>query len=240
MPIQTEFVNIAVGDGSTMRGYLARPEGTPRAAIMVFQEIFGVNSHIRDVTERFAREGYLAIAPELFHRSSTAFDVGYSEADMGPAFGQMQAMTAEGLEADVNATYAWLHSNAKGLKVTAIGYCMGGRIACLAAIVAPLACGISYYGGGIAPNQFGPGIMDRLKNLQAPMLFLWAGTDHFIPAEAVQSINAELRAANKDFVSAEFAAADHGFFCDQRGSYHAASAAVAWPMTLAYLAEKTK
>ena len=93
---------------------------------------------------------------------------------------------------------------------------------------------------GVAPNQFGPGIMERLKNLQAPVMFLWAGKDHFIPPEAVQAINAELRAANKSFVSAEFSDADHGFFCDQRGSYQAATAAVAWPMTLAYLAEKTQ
>jgi len=240
MPIQTEFVNIAVGDGTTMRGYLAKPEGAPRAAIIVYQEIFGVNSHIRDVTERFAKEGYLALAPEIFHRTAPGFEVGYSEADMGPAFGQMQAMTPEGQEVDIKATYAWLQSNAKGLKVAAIGYCMGGRLACHTAIVAPLACAVSNYGGGIAPNQFSGGLMDRLKNLQGPVMFLWAGKDHFIPADAAQSVTAELRAANKSFISAEFSDADHGFFCDQRGSYHAATAAVAWPMTLAYLADKTK
>jgi carboxymethylenebutenolidase len=240
MAIQMEFVNIAVADGSSMRGYLAKPEGAPRAAIIVYQEIFGVNSHIRDITERFAKEGYLALAPEMFHRAAPGFDVGYSEADMGPAFAQMQAVTGEGIEADINASVAWLQNNAKGLKIAAIGYCMGGRTACLSAILAPLACAISYYGGGIAPNQFSPGFIDRLKNLQAPMLFLWAGKDHFIPAEAVQSINAELRASGKSFISSEFADADHGFFCDQRGSYHLSSAAVAWPMTLAVLADKTK
>lgn len=240
MAIQTEFVNIAVAGGSTMRGYLAKPEGAPRAAIIVYQEIFGVNSHIRDVTERFAKEGYLALAPELFHRTAPGFDVGYTEADMGPAFAQMGALTQEGVEADVKASVAWLRDNAKGLKIAAIGYCMGGRTACLSAILEPLACAISYYGGGIAPNQFNPGFMDRLKNLQAPVLFLWAGKDHFIPAEAVQSIDAELRAHNKSFISTTFADADHGFFCDQRGSYNSASAAVAWPMTLAYLSDKTK
>lgn len=240
MPIKTESVNIPVADGTTMRGYLARPEGVPRAAIMVFQEIFGVNEHIRDIAERFAKEGYLALAPELFHRTAPGFDVGYSEADMGPAFGQMQAMTGEGLEADAKATYAWLESNANGLKVASIGYCMGGRCACLAAIVSPLACGVSYYGGGIAPSQYAPGILARLKNLQAPMMFLWAGKDHMIPAEAVQSVEVELRAAGKSFVSTEFSDADHGFFCDKRGTYHAPTAAVAWPMTLAYLAEKTQ
>ena len=240
MPIETEFVNIAVADGTTMRGYLAKPEGTPRAAMIVYQEIFGVNSHIRDVAGRFAKEGYLALAPEIFHRTAPGFESGYSEADMGPAFGQMQAMTAEGQEADVKAAFAWLESNASGLKIAAIGYCMGGRLATLTAIAAPLACAISYYGGGIAPNQFGPGILGRLKDLHGPAMFLWAGKDHFIPAEAVQAINAELRAAGTSFVSTEFADADHGFFCDQRSSYHASTAAVAWPMTLAYLADKTK
>ncbi|MEQ1884084.1 MAG: dienelactone hydrolase family protein [Bryobacteraceae bacterium] len=240
MAIQTEFVNIAVADGTTMRGYLAKPEGSPRAAIIVYQEIFGVNSHIRDVTERFAKEGYLALAPELFHRSAPGFDVGYTEADMGPAFAQMGAMTQEGIEADVKASVAWLRENAKGLKIAATGYCMGGRTACLSAILEPLACAISYYGGGIHPNQFNPGIMERLKGLQAPVLFFWAGKDHFIPAKDVEAINAELRANGKTFVATEFSDSDHGFFCDQRGSYNASSAVVAWPMTLAFLADKTK
>lgn len=232
-----EFVNLTVGDGTQMRTYVARPEN-PRAAIIVFQEIFGINSHIRNITERFAAEGYLAVAPELFHRSGPGWESGYT--DMEPAFGHMKAVNDAGLEADIHAAYNWIQANGKGLAVTATGFCMGGRVATLTATMLPLACGISFYGGGIAPNQFSPGIMSRLKDLKAPMLFHWGDQDHMIPPSAVESINAELRAHTKSFICTQYSDANHGFFCDQRESYHAPSAAVAWPMTLAFLAEKTK
>ncbi len=96
MAIQTEFVNLSVSDGTTMRAYVAHPEGAPRAGIMVFQEIFGVNAHIRDVTERFAREGYLAVAPEVFHRTGPGFESGYT--DMNPGRTHAQATTDDGLD----------------------------------------------------------------------------------------------------------------------------------------------
>ncbi|HLI85439.1 MAG TPA: dienelactone hydrolase family protein, partial [Bryobacteraceae bacterium] len=96
--MKSEFVNLSVNDGTQMRAYVARPDGKPRAGLIVFQEIFGINSHIRDVTERFGRQGYLAIAPELFHRSGPGFESGYT--DMGPGFAHMQQLTDAGLEAD--------------------------------------------------------------------------------------------------------------------------------------------
>jgi carboxymethylenebutenolidase len=240
MPIKTEFVNLSVSDGTTMRAYVARPEGAPRAGLMVFQEIFGINSHIRDVTERFAKQGYLAIAPELFHRTGPGFECGYSEAEMGEAFKHMGQATDAGLAADIKATYDWLQKNFSSLPVAAIGYCMGGRTATLAAMTVPLACGISYYGGGIAPSQFNPGLLDRLKEIKAPMLFFWGGLDHFITPEDVKKVTDGMRAAGKPFASVEFSDADHGFFCDQRGSYNATAAAEAWPLTLAYLEQHTK
>src|SRR5438067_13507492 len=94
MPITSEFIDLSVDDGSSMRAYVARPEGAPRAGLIVFQEIFGINSHIRDITERFAREGYLSIAPELFHRTGPGFESGYT--DMTPGIGHMQQLTDEG------------------------------------------------------------------------------------------------------------------------------------------------
>jgi carboxymethylenebutenolidase len=237
MPIKTEFVTLSVDDGTSMKAYVARPEGTPKAGLIVFQEIFGVNPHIRDITERFGREGYLAIAPELFHRTGPGFESGYT--DMGPGFEHAMKTTDAGLAADIRAAHHWLQSQAK-LPIAAIGYCMGGRVATIAAMTVPLACGVSYYGGGIAPNPRGPGILDRLKDLNAPMLYFWGGLDQHITPEHVQMITGKLREAKKTFVNVEFSDADHGFFCDARASYNAKAAAEAWPLTLAYLATHTQ
>jgi carboxymethylenebutenolidase len=112
---------------------------------------------------------------------------------------------------------------------------MGGRCACLASIILPLDCGISYYGGGIAPSAYFPDLMDRVKNLQAPMLFFWGGLDQHIGPDKVQVVNAALREAKKSFVNVEFSFADHGFFCDVRASYNAEAAGEAWALTLAFL-----
>ena len=152
MAIQTEFARLGVADGTSMRAYVARPEGQPKAGLIVLQEIFGINPHIRDLTERFAREGYLAIAPELFHRTGEGFESGYT--DMAPGREHAQATTDGGLSGDIHATFNWLHTHTPGLKIAAIGYCMGGRVATLAAMTVPLACSISYYGGGIASHPF--------------------------------------------------------------------------------------
>jgi carboxymethylenebutenolidase len=238
MDIQTEWVDLSVSDGTKMRTYVATPASAPRAAIIVFQEIFGINSHIRDITERFAKQGYLAISPELFHRTGPKFECGYSDAEVQQGIGHMMKVAPQGLEADIQATFAFAKES--GLAVAATGFCMGGRTAFLAASLVPLACGISFYGGGIAPGPFGPGLLDRIPHLQAPVLFLWGGKDTHIPLESVDQIVAAMRASGKSFVTAEFSEAEHGFFCNQRASYHPASAAVAWPMALAYLAEKTQ
>jgi carboxymethylenebutenolidase len=229
--MNTEYVNLSVDDGTSMRAYVARPDGKAKAGLIVFQEIFGINSHIRDVTERFGRQGLLAIAPELFHRTAPGFESGYT--DMGPGFEQMKAVTDAGLEADIRAAYKWL-GDAGESRICSTGYCMGGRISCLAAITVPLTCAVSYYGGGIAPSQFNPGLLGRLKDLQAPILFFWGGQDQHIPQESVAAVTGAARAAKKTFTNVEFSFADHGFFCDQRASYNPQAAALAWPLTLAF------
>ena len=239
MDIKTEWVEVAVSDGTKMRTYVAKPAGAPRAALMVFPEIFGINAHIRDVADRFAKQGYLAVSPELFHRTEPGFEAGYMQPDIEKGVGHMQKVKPEGLEADIKAAYAYAKSASGNLPVAATGFCMGGRVTFLAATLEPLACGVSFYGGGIAPGPFGPGILDRVPQLQAPMLFLWGGKDTHIPAASVDAITAALRASGKPFDVAEFSEAEHGFFCDQRPSYNAAAAAVAWPMVLAYLESNT-
>jgi carboxymethylenebutenolidase len=241
MSISTEFVTLAVDDGTSMRAYVARPEEKPKAGLVVFQEIFGVNSHIRDVTERFGREGYLAIAPELFHRTGPGFESGYTDMALGRT--HAQATTDEGLAADIRAAFDWLQEQGEGKKLPsgAVGYCMGGRVATLASMTAPFKCSISYYGGGIAPHPFYKvNLLERFGEIQCPMLFFWGGKDQFITPESVHAVTSKLRALNKTFVSVEFSEADHGFFCDQRGTYNAEASAEAWALTLAYLADHSK
>lgn len=216
-----------------MRAYVARPAGSPRAGLIVLQEAFGVNPHIRAVAERFAGQGYLAIAPELFHRTAPGLEAGYT--DFPSVMPHMQALTDAGQTADIRAAFDWVQGASKGLPTAAIGYCMGGRAACLAALTTPVACSVSYYGGGIAPSPMFPNLIDRLKDAKAPVLFFWGGKDAHIGPDAVSAVETAMRAAGKPYVNVVFSEADHGFFCDARASYHPVAAAQAWPLTLAFL-----
>jgi carboxymethylenebutenolidase len=235
MEIKSEYVTLKVSDGTTMRAWVARPSTeTAHPGILVFQEAFGVNAHIRDIAARFANEGYLAIAPELFHRTSPGFEGRYD--DFPSAMPHMRCLTDASMEADEHAAYDWLRGNgAADSRISAVGYCMGGRAAFLSALTLPLACGISYYGGGIAPNANNPGLLERVRKLQAPMLMFWGGRDKHVTPEQVRAVTEALHAAGKSFVNVEISDADHGFFCDARASYNPDAAAQAWPLTLAFL-----
>ncbi|MGD0839819.1 MAG: dienelactone hydrolase family protein [Candidatus Acidiferrales bacterium] len=235
MEIRSEFVNLSADDGTTMRAYAARP-ATPGAhpGLIVGQEAFGVNAHIRDITERFAREGYVAIAPELFHRTGPGFEGRYD--DFPSAMPHTQALRHPQLEADLRASHGWLTANGVGKSpIAAVGFCMGGMVAFLAALTLPIACAVSFYGGGIAPSAQRPGLLDRASELRAPVMLIWGGRDKHLGPDVVRSVTDALRAAGKNFVNVEFSDADHGFFCDARPAYHAVSAAEAWPLTLAFL-----
>src|SRR5580704_12486349 len=105
MSTKNEYVTLSVADGTSMRAYISRPASAARGGLIVFQEAFGVNAHIRDVADRFAREGYLAIAPELFHRTAPGLEAGYT--DFGAVMPHMQALSDAGLEADIRATHEW-------------------------------------------------------------------------------------------------------------------------------------
>ena len=240
MEIRSEFVTVDVIDGTSMRLYVARPAGAaPTRGLLVMQEAFGINTHIRDVTERFAREGFLAVAPELFHRSGAGFEGRYD--DFNACMPHMKQLRDPNLEVDIRAAHDWLRSNgiASGAPIAAVGYCMGGRAAVLAAITLPLECAVSYYGGGIAPSQMNPGLLGRVKDLKAPVLLFWGGRDQHIPVEQRNAVTEALRAAGKSFVNVEFSDADHGFFCDARPSYNVIAAKQSWPLTLAFLGTYT-
>ncbi len=235
MEIKTEYVKLAVGDGTSMRAYVAQPAaGDAKRGLLVMQEAFGVNAHIRDITERFAREGYLAIAPELFHRTGEGFEGRYD--DFPSAMGHMQALRDPSMEADFRAAYDWLKSKGgANLPVAAVGFCMGGRAAFLASATLPIDAAVSFYGGGIAPSQYNPGLLGRVNDVAAPLLLFWGGRDQHIGTAAMRAVTDSLTQAGKTFANVEFSDADHGFFCDARGSHNPLAAAVAWPMVLAFL-----
>jgi carboxymethylenebutenolidase len=228
MPARSEWIDLSVDDGTAMRAWVARPAGpSPSRGLLLFQEAFGVNTHIRDVTSRFAEAGFVAIAPELFHRTAPGFDCGYDEYPR--AMEQLQKLTVEGLDADVRAAFGWLDRDGVGGNTAAVGYCVGGRVSFVANSAVPLKAAVSYYGGHIPP------LLGRVPRLSGPMLFFWGGLDHHIPEEQRRAVIKGVGDAGKTFVNVLFSNADHGFFCDARASYNPQAAAQAWSLTQAFL-----
>jgi carboxymethylenebutenolidase len=228
--IRASSVTIPVADGSSMGGYLAAPAAAePRAAILVIQEIFGVNAHIRDVTDRFARAGYLALAPEIFHRFAPGYEGSYD--DIPASIALTAKLTPDGVTADLTAAHAWLaaRDDVRPGRIAAIGYCMGGRLAFVANAVLPLGAAVSYYGGGIAAS------LDLASRLHGPQLLVWAGNDPWIPAADRDKVHAAVRDAGKRYVNVEFSGVNHGFFCDARSDFDAGASHQAWALTLAFL-----
>ena len=228
-----KYESLSVSDGSTMNAYVAHPKDAHNLpAVLVFQEAFGVNAHIRSVTERIAQEGYYAIAPELFHRSGSGFEGSYT--DFAAVRPHMEALTREGLEADILATYAWVQHQA-GLvqtdKVVSVGFCMGGRVSVHASTLLPLKAAASFYGGGIMDT-----IADRIEKVQAPLMLCWGGLDQHITQEKIQPLLQALDAHKKSYIHSVFSHADHGFFCDARQSYQPNAAQTAWAMLKAFWA----
>lgn len=225
------WIDLTTPDGP-MRTYVVRPESAqPKAGIVVFQEAFGVNEHIRDVARRFAKLGVVAAAPELFHRTVREFDAPY---DTQGAWETIEphyaALTASGLADDAQAAYDYL---AKETGVTAVanaGFCLGGRASYVANSRAPFAAAISFYGGGIAPDLLG-----LAQKQHGPILMFWGGLDANIKPEHYRSISDALEAAKKTHEQVVFSQAGHGFFCDRRKSYNAQAAEQAWALSVAFL-----
>jgi carboxymethylenebutenolidase len=243
LEIATERVEIDV-DGASMGAYLARPAtGGPHTAVIVYMEIFGVNSHIRDVTERVAREGYLALAPDYFHRTGPGLDVGYDDAGMAEGMKHLGQLQADQMIADANASIAYLRSrdDVAGAKLGCMGFCIGGHMTYLTACETDVAAAASYYGGGIAAPQ-GPGgaqpTVARSGGIRGRIHCYFGGQDAMIPAEQVAEIRQALSDANVRHQVVVYDDADHGFHCDQRESYNADAAADAWQDTLAMFREE--
>jgi carboxymethylenebutenolidase len=229
--IRTENVTLPVADGTSVNAYVAAPgEGAKAPGLLVFQEIFGVNANIREIAERFAKQGYVAIAPELFHRTAPGFEEAYS--NLPACMPHAQALTPEGLIADARAAYDWLQKNPRVLPnaTACLGFCMGGRATFVANSALPLKAAVSFYGGGIVPA-----LLPRAAQQQAPILFFWGGLDSLIPQDQARAVVDAMKEAKKPFVSVEFSDAGHGFFCDARASYNAPAAKQAWKLVLEFL-----
>jgi carboxymethylenebutenolidase len=245
MEIKTEKVAIPVGEAS-MGGYLAQPaEGGPYPAVLVWMEIFGINAHIRDVTERVAREGYVALAPDFFHRTHPGLELGYSDDEMQKGFEPYGELQADQMIADARAAIAWLRGRdgVRGDRLGALGFCVGGHMAYLCACETDVAAAVSFYGGGIAaPEGFGgaESTLARTSKIRGRILCLFGENDEYIPAEQVEAIRAALEKAEIRHAVEVYPGVGHGFFCDQRDSYDEKSAADAWERTRALFEEELK
>jgi carboxymethylenebutenolidase len=230
--IATHKTTLTVADGSTMNAYVARPASPGKhPAILVFQEIFGVNAHMRDVADRFAKAGLVAIAPELFHRTAApGLEISY--ADFSAGMQHAQAITTEQLVLDIKSAYDWL-SKDSGVhtdRIASVGFCMGGRVSFLACAKVPLQAAISFYGGGIAPT-----LLAHVVELRAPILFFWGGQDKHIGQEQIRAIVDECKRLGKPYVNVEFSEADHAFFRDVGPSFHPGAASLAWNLMESFL-----
>ena len=215
-----EFTTIMARDGHEFQAWLAAPPGRPHGALLVIQEIFGINSHIRSVTDRFAAAGYTAIAPSLFDRVRRGIELGYTAADMQEGSGYVKQLDPEATRRDLAAALAVVkHSGRAG----AVGYCWGGSLAYLAAGQLPLACAVVYYGR----------VMSYLdQKPRCPVMYHYGTEDKSIPLADVERI----RAAYPQAPVYTYEGAGHGFNCEQRASYDPQAAALARTRTLEFFA----
>jgi carboxymethylenebutenolidase len=213
-------LELTAADGHKFAAYRADPAGKPRGAIVVIQEIFGVNNHMRRVTDGFAAEGYVAISPALFDRTKRGVELGYDQAAIAAGRDLRGAVGDDGPLADIQAT---IDAAGKSGKIAVIGYCWGGSLAYLAATrLKGLAAAVGYYGGAIAANAG--------EKTRVPVMLHFGETDQSIPMSDVEKV----RKAHPE-IALHVYPAGHGFNCDERGSYDAKCAKQALGRTLDFL-----
>ena len=218
------FVDLKAADGFVFPAYVAKPAGKPKAGIVVLQEIFGVNSHIRSVADGYAEQGYLAVAPATFHRVKPGVDIGYTQEDMGAGMAlkaAVEALPAPGVMPDVQAA---IDHAAQAGKVGIVGFCWGGLLTWRSACTLNgLTAAVPYYGGGVTTPE------EIARKPKVPVMAHFGDKDHWIPLESVEAF----KKAHPE-VEVHVYAANHGFNCDQRGSYDAEAAKLARERTLAF------
>ena len=225
--VTTRWIDIASG----FAGYLALPPSGRGPGLVLFQEIFGVNEHIRAVAEQYAQDGFVVLAPDCFWRDAPRVELGYAGDDWNRAIALMKAYKPEDAIADIGSAVRTLRARPEvaGGKVGAIGYCMGGRLAYLAAATAGVDASVPFYGGGIHLQ------LERAASITCPMQFHYAEHDANIPLSAVESVKQAF--AGQSAEVHVYPDAHHGFNCWARDSYQARSAAIAHGRALAFLAQ---
>jgi len=222
-----QTIELTAKDGFSFPAYVAEPAGKPKGAIVVVQEIFGVNSHIRAVADGYAAEGYLAVAPATFHRVKQGVELGYTEADMNAGFAlktAVEALPAPGVLQDLQAAVDYA---SKAGKVGIVGYCWGGLLTWRAAAkVSGLSAAAPYYGGGMTTPE------ETALKPKVPVLAQFGNQDHWIPLDSIDSF----KKAHPE-VEVHIYDCGHGFNCDQRGSYNAEAAKLAKERALAFFAK---
>ncbi|MBD2304540.1 dienelactone hydrolase family protein [Chroococcidiopsis sp. FACHB-1243] len=231
--IQTNHVKISV-DGLDIDTYLAAPtiDGT-YPGIVVLQEVFGVNSHIRDITERIAKLGYVAIAPALFQRLAPGFETGYTpeELEVGRKYAWEQTKASE-LLSDIQAAIDYLKAlpQVKPNAIGCIGFCFGGHVAYLAGTLPDIKATAAFYGAGIPNRTPGGGspTLSRTSEISGTIYAFFGLEDGSIPTEHINQIEAELTKYHISHKIFRYHGAGHGFFCDRRASYNPEATADAW------------
>jgi carboxymethylenebutenolidase len=218
-----------------MSAHLARPAGDGKhPAVLVIMEAFGLNAHIKSVADRLAAEGYVALAPDMYHREKDAV-VGYDQ--LPEAIRLMTSLSDDAIVADVSAAVQYLQGQSfvRADRIGITGFCMGGRISFLAATALPaIKASAPFYGGGIG------GLLDRADKISCPMLLFFGDQDPFIPNDEVAKIGKTLADLKKTAEVKVYAGAPHGFFCNERDSYRADAAQDAWNRLTTFLAAHLK
>jgi carboxymethylenebutenolidase len=239
--VQTEELTIDV-DGSPMPSYLARPDGdAPRPAVIVLQEIFGVNLEVRRIAELVAGAGYVALAINYYHRTHPHLNEPYTPEGFQNGFGAAGKVSRATLRADVAASIAYLAGQpyVKAGKIATMGFCFGGSAAFVTATLPGLAAAVAFYGGSIAsgfPSGEPEGLAD-VADVRVPILLFFGGQDDYIPATAVARIDEALSAAHKEHQVITYPNVGHAFFRQSSAALNESEVANAWERTQAFLKE---
>lgn len=231
------WVDMKVGR-QTMEGYLTQPEADGRhPAVVVIQEVWGVNSHIQSVTDRLPSRGYVGLAPAMFHREGR-MTLGLHE-EMNTAIARMGHCTDANIVADVAAAVDYLKAQpfVRADRIGIVGFCFGGRVTYLAACnISDLKAAVVYYGGRILQPLGGEGAspLEQTAKITAPVLGLFGQEDANPTPADVAKIEAELKKHNKTYEFHMYPGCGHGFQCDARASYRAEAARDAWGKTIAW------
>lgn len=230
-------------DGTAMPCYLARPDGgEPKPAVIVLQEIFGVNREVKRIADLFASAGYVALAPNYYYRTHPTLNEPYTPEGFQSGFAAAGKVTRGNLRADIRAATAWLDSQAfaaKG-KVATCGFCYGGTVAFLSATMPGVSAAIAFYGGSIAnPMPSGePEALADVGNVRAPILLFFGGTDDSIPASAVERIDRALTEAGKEHEVVVYPNVGHAFFRESSAMLGSNEVADAWSRVQSFLKAK--